>query len=213
LLVGDVGTTMTRAGIASGTTYRVVDPSAFTIALCGAVPVHVEGTGNVHMRTWLMPGLTETALATTGLSADALLAHAEAETVLRRLGYVPSDELIEITPATTTAGGFVTVHLPVTPPAGCIPFVLYVDGAGRPQLPPGRFDYLDDRGLVGGVSCATATSSWEPLFVDDGTLGAHVVARAYASSTSTPAGTLSIGGALSVDASHATWPAAIAESP
>lgn len=213
LLVGDIAATITSAGISGGTAFRSVDPSAFTVAACGSVPLHVEGTGTVTMRTWLLPGLTPSALTDTGLPADALLAHAEAETMLRRQGYVPSDELVEVTPVPTTAGGFMTMHLPTTPPLGCIPFVAYVVGAGRPQLPPGRFDYLDDRGLSGAVACATTTSAWEPLYVDDATVGARLFVRAYAAGTGTPATTVSIGSARVVDAAHATWPTAIAESP
>ena len=213
LLIGEVSTTITGAGLAGQTVLRSPDPSAFTVAACGASPIHVEGTGNVAMRTWLLPGLTPTAIEDTGLSADALLAHAEMETVLRRRGYVPSDEILEVTPSATTAGGFVTLHLPVTPPAGCIPFVAYVEGAGRPQLPPGRFDFLDERGLGGAVSCATTSASWEPLYVDDATVGARVLLRAYAAAPGGASTPLSIGSARSVDAAHATWPAAIAEGP
>ena len=209
LLVGDIGATITRAGVTGGMTFRSADPSAFTVAACGTSSIHVEGTGSVQMRTWLLPGLTPSALTDTGLSADALLAHAEVEALLRRRGYVPSDEIVELTPTTTTAGGFVSLHLPTTPPAGCIPFVVYVEGAGRPQIPPGRFDFLDDRAVVAAVSCAVTSSSWEPLFVDDGTLGARVLLRAYAS-TPSAAATLSIARSHIVDTTHSTWPTAIA---
>jgi hypothetical protein len=214
LVVGDVATTLTVAGVAGGTLYHSVDPSAFTIATCGTAPVRVEGSGEVSLRTWLLPGITEAAMTSTGLSADALLAHAEAELLLRRRGYVPVDEIVEVAPATTTAGGFVTMHLPTTPTAGCIPFVAYVEGAGRPQLPPGRFDFLDDRGLSGAVACATTTAAWEPLYVDDGTVGARVFVRAYAPGPGgTVSTTLSIASAHTVDASHARWPAAISDAP
>lgn len=214
LLVGDVTTTITSAGISSGTMFHSLDPSAFTVAACGEVPIRVEGSGAVTMHAWLFPGLLPSALATTGLPPDALLAHAEAETTLRRRGYVPVDEIVESTPAATTAGGFVTGRLPMIPPAGCVAFVAYVEGAGRAQLTPGRFDFLGDRGLGGAVSCADTARSWEPIYVDDGTVGARLFWRAYAAgSAGTTAATVSIGGAHATDATHATWPTAIAVSP
>jgi hypothetical protein len=213
LLVGDAATTITRAGVGSSM-FTSVDPSAFTVALCGPATIHVEGVGHAAMRTWLLPGLTPAALTTTALTADALLAHAEAELLLRRHGYAPVDELIEVHISATTPGGFLTLHLPTTPAAGCIPFVAYADGAGRPQLPTGTFDHLDDRALNGAISCATSTRSWEPLYVDDSIPDARVLVRAYATAASVPSTpTITIGGAHTVDAAHATWPTAIAESP
>lgn len=209
LLVGDLSTTISSAGITGGTAFRAVDPSAFTVAMCGTGSIHAAGTGNVTMQTWLLPGLTPGALTDTGLSADVLLAHAEMELVLRRRGYAPVDEIVEIAPITTTAGGFLTLTPPTMPSAGCIPFVVYIEGAGRPEITPGRFDFLDDRGLSGAVWCATTSSGWEPRYVDDATVGARVFARAYASAPSGSGTTLSIAAARSVDPAHATWPAAI----
>ncbi|MFO0681307.1 MAG: hypothetical protein U0234_04610 [Sandaracinus sp.] len=210
LAIGDGGTSLTRGGVVGATSFRAADPSALTIASCGTAPIRFEGTGNVVVRTWLLPGVVPAALTSTGAPADAVLAHAEAEIALRRLGYTPSAELVEITPTATTAGGFVTLRAPVTPSSGCIPFVVYVEGAGRPQIPPGRFDYLEDRGLVGAVSCAVTGSGWEPSFVDDSTVGARVWLRAYTSGAPETSPIPTIGSATHVDASIATWPAAIA---
>ncbi len=213
LLIGDVSATIAGAGITGGTRFRSVDPSGFTVAVCGTASIHVDGTGSVSMRAWLLPGLTPTALTDTGLSADALLAHAEAETILRRRGYAPVDEILEVTPAPTSAGGFVPAPLPTVPTAGCVPFVAYIEGAGRPQLPPGRFDFLDDRGLSGAVACAATANGWEPLYVDDATVGARMFVRAYRVAASGAPSTISIAGAHLVDAAHATLPTAIAEAP
>lgn len=211
MIVGDVATTLTGAGIVGGTTFRTPDPSVFTVASCGATTVHVEGAGSATLRTWLMPGLTPTAPSDTGLTPDALLAHAEMEVVLRRRGYAPVDEIVEVTPTATTAGGFVTVRMPVTPTAGCIPFAVYAEGAGRPQITPGRFDYLEDRGVVGAIACASSGTGWDPTFVDDATVGARVFVRAYAASTPPGTAAISIGAAHVVDAAHASWPAAISQ--
>lgn len=214
LLIGDVTTTLTAAGASGAPLLRAVDPSAFTVAACGTDPIRVEGSGAVTMRTWLMPGLTPSALASTGLSADALLAHAEAETLLRRRGYVPEGEIVETAGSATTAGGFVTATLPLVPPAGCVALALYVEGAGQPQLTPGRYDYLPDRALTGAVSCSDTTRSWEPVLVDDATVGARVFWRAYGASPTGASSTgLTIAGATMVDAAHATWPTAIATTP
>ena len=209
LVLGDVSTTIVRAGIDDGVTFRAVDPSGITIAACGPASIRVEGTGQVTYATWLFPGLTPNAVVDTGLGADALLAHAEAELVLRRRGYVPVDEIVEVTPTTTSAGGFVTLPLPITPTAGCIPFVAYVDGAGRPQLPAGRFDFLDDRGLSAAIACAPGGLAWLPTYVDDGTIGAHAFVRAYGAGAPAATPSLTIAGAHRVDAAHATWPTAL----
>ena len=212
LVTGDGATTITRAGT-GGTTFASVDPSAFTVALCGPGNVHVEGVGHASLRTWLFAGLTPAAMTSTGVSADALLAHAEAERMLRRRGYVPIDELIEVVPTVATAGGIITLHLPTTPAAGCIPFVAYIEGAGRPQLPIGRFDFLEDRALSGAVACAVTSRNWEPMYVDDTTLGARVLLRAYgAAPAGIPTGTpiVSIADAHLVDAAHASRPSEIA---
>ncbi len=210
LAIGDGGTTITRGGADGGPSFRAADPSALSVASCGTAPVRFEGTGNVVLRTWLLPVVTPSALTSTGAPADAVLAHAEAEIALRRLGYTPSDELIEVTPTPTTAGGFVTLRLPVTPRSGCIPFVVYVEGAGRPQIPPGRFDYLEDRALAGAVSCSATGTSWEPTFVDDTTVGARAWLRAYTSGVPDPAPLPTIGSATHADEASATWPTAIA---
>jgi hypothetical protein len=211
LLIGDLGALIQRAGVLSGDTFSAIDPSAFTVATCGTAPVHVEGIGGATARVWLFPGLTPSTLASTGLTADALLAHAEAETLLRRLGYEPVDEVIELGATSTGAGAFATLDAPHLPSSGCIPFVAYVVGAGRATLPFGRSDYLDDRALSATVGCASGTG-WALTLVDDGTLGATAFVRAYRAG----GGPTSISTASSitlVDGAHASWPVPITESP
>ncbi len=211
VVIGDLGALVQRAGVASGTAFEAADPSAMTVASCGAAPVHVEGIGGATTRTWLYPGLTPATLGVTGLSADALLAHAEAETLLRRLGYVPTDEVIEVLVTSTGGGGFATLDAPTMPASGCMPFVAYVVGAGNAQLPIGRADYLRDRALSTLVGCGSG-SGWSLTLVDDATLGATAFVRAYGPGAG-PSTTITAGSITTVDTAHATWPSPIAELP
>jgi hypothetical protein len=211
VVIGDVGATIRGAGIASGTQYDALDPSAFTIASCGDDPVHVDGVGGATTRVWLYPGLTASLLASTGLSADALLAHAEAEHILRALGYAPTDEVLEVPVVVTSTGAFASLDAPTLPASGCVPFVAYVVGAGRASLPTGQTDFLDDRALSAVIGCASG-DGWSLTLVDDATLGARAFVRAYGAG-SAPSTTLSVGSVTPVDLAHATWPTPIAELP
>jgi hypothetical protein len=209
LVLGDVGAIIQRAGAVGGDAFAAVDPSAFTVATCGTAPVHVEGIGGAMVRAWLYPGLTPSALASTGLSADALLAHAEAETILRRLGYEPVNEVVTM-PVTSTPGGL-SLEAPETPASGCIPFVAYVAGAGTASLPFGRSDFLVDRTLSSVVGCRTGPG-WQLTMYDDATASATAYVRAYRAGAG-PTTTNTAGSIVSVDAAHATWPTPMTEAP
>ncbi len=210
VVIGDIGAIIQRAGLSSGDSFLAVDPSAFTVATCGTAPVHVEGIGGGVVRSWLFPGLTPASLVSTSLTADALLAHAEAETMLRRLGYEPVDEVLEVPVTSGGAGGFATLDPPYSPASGCIPFVAYVAGAGRASLPFGRSDYLDDRALSAIIGCGSG-NGWSLTLVDDGTVGATAFVRAYRTGSG-PTRSLTAGLITRVDPAHASWPVSISEA-
>jgi hypothetical protein len=211
LFIGDLGAIVQRGAAPTAITFEAIDPSAFAIATCGDMPVHVEGIGGATARVWLYPGLTVSLLGGTGLSADALLAHAEAETLLRRLGYEPVDELLEV-PITSTPGGtFVSLDAPYVPASGCTPFVAYVLGAGRANLPFGQTDYPSDRALSTTVGCGSG-HGWTLGLVDDATPGATAFVRAYAAGAG-PSTSSTVSAATVVDAAHATRPTPIVEAP
>lgn len=210
VIIGDIGALIQRAGIASGDSFRAIDPSAFTVATCGTAPIHVDGIGAAVTRSWLYPGLTPATLVSTGLSADALLAHAEAEVLMRRLGYEPVDEVVEVT-ATAPGGAFASLEPPYSPPSGCVPFVAYVAGAGRSSLPFGQSDYLDDRALSAVVGCGSG-NGWSLNLVDDTTPGATALVRAYRAGGG-PSTSITAGSIARVDDAHAAWPVPITESP
>jgi hypothetical protein len=202
LFVGDVGATITGGGVVGATSFASVDPSAFTVAVCGASAVRVEGTGSASARAWLFPGLAPSSLGSSGLSADALLAHAEAEVVLRRIGYAPVDEVVSVSWTAPAALG-----APYRPSTGCTPYVAYVEGAGRAMSTFGGHDYLTDRALGAVVGCGVR--AWDLSLTDVGPPGATVTLRAYAAAP--PSTTLSAGAIRAVSAGSASWPPPLAE--
>ncbi len=123
VIIGEADAMIEEAGVVGGATFVAVDHGAFTVAMCGTALVHIEGHGGARTRAWFYPGLTPSMRVATGLSADALLAHAEAEALLRRLGYEPVDEVLEIPGTQRDAAWFATLEAPYRPATGCVPFV------------------------------------------------------------------------------------------
>lgn len=67
-----------------------------TIGTCGTARVAARGTGQARSSVWTFPGLTPRGISATGMPADAVLAHAEAETLLGRHGMRPTAQVLAI---------------------------------------------------------------------------------------------------------------------
>jgi hypothetical protein len=157
------------------------DPSLVTTGACGRGPFRVEGVGTALVRVILVPGLVEDDPLTTGLPEDVLLAHVEAEHLLRSVGYVPSDQVLRIdAPSPPVSGDF--TGLPV-PASGCVPWAVVVVGAGRTRSGTASMgqDFATQRGLGLAISCAGASTTYLSV-TDDATTGWVAWARPYAAS-------------------------------
>ena len=99
--------------------------AAATVGVCGASEVSFQGSGNVRLRFYLMPGLTESTVHTLEMDAELALAHAEAEVLLSRANWIASNEIIKQPIPSSPA--FQTFIAPGSPSSGCVPFV----AAGR----------------------------------------------------------------------------------
>ena len=134
------------------------DPSALALGLCGPGPVHVDGLGAARIRVWHLPGLVPAHARATGMPADAVLAHAEAETILRARGWEPIDEALAVALPVGSSG---SLSAPVAPSSGCVMWVAALVGAGRAGG-HAVVDYAVDRGLTMIASCDPASGSgWQ----------------------------------------------------
>lgn len=173
-VIGEPGTRIERA-MAGGATTEAADSSVLTLGACGEAPVRVEGIGRVTARVWHLPGLTPADLGATGLPVDALLAHAEAERLLARYGYVATSDLVRIEVSGATSPTMLSLP---SPPSGCVPWVVAVVGAGRSSTGV-LSDHAPDRALALAVTCATR-SGWDVMVSSPGGAGAPATAWARA---------------------------------
>lgn len=91
-----------------------------TVAVCGNdATVIAQGWGQARTRTFALPGLDQAAAEQTGLPLDALLAHLEAEHLLARSGWRPSETVW----SSEQPAGSAAV-LPPSPASGCEPWVV-----------------------------------------------------------------------------------------
>lgn len=153
------------------------DASVVALGACGRGPYRVEGVGSVVVRVILVPGLVEDDVDRTGMPEDVLLAHVEAEHLLRGVAYVPSDEVVRLD--VTSPGSFELTGLP-SPTTGCVPWAVVVVGAGRLRsLTAGMAsDWAEERGLGLAITCAGGTTSFLEV-TDDATPGYVAWARPY----------------------------------
>jgi len=192
------------------------DPSLIALGACGRGPFRVEGVGSARVRVVLVPGLVESDVERIGLPEDVLLAHAEAEWLLRGAGYVPSDELVRLDATGAAASSGELAALP-QPPSGCVPWAVVVVGAGRlrSMTASAPADHAAERGLGLAISCAGDPSTHLAL-ADDGSGGYVAWARPYTlvAVPSLPAPRLrSLERASVVAASEITLPAPVPAAP
>ena len=128
-------------------------------ALCDACgePIEVEGSGLVSARAFVLPGLTPSAAEATGVPVEALLAHAEAEHLLARAGWLGSDTVLEESVPRSALASRV-MPSPPTPDAGCVPWVVVGLGVGdaRTSWMGRQVDHDPTEGhfALGVIACA-----------------------------------------------------------
>ena len=187
-LAADGWASVTEVTGADGDRYRPGSGFPWAlVAACGDSEITVDGSGMVHSRSFTMPGLTPADVERLELPLDALLAHAEAEAFLGKLGWRAADELVVVEIA---AGATPTIDPPAAPGTGCVPWVAVGVGAGHAIV---RWDshvldedLTDGRAVVGAVSCAPdgATPRRTPIDLTDlDGDGGRLFFRAYAAVT------------------------------
>jgi hypothetical protein len=140
----------------------------------------------VKLRTYSFPGITPRIVEESGLPLEGLLAHAEAEVLLRSVGWTPVDRYVVERVAPTKARG--RASPPRSPPRGCVPWVavgIGLDGAvvthasGYSRSDPSRGMFV-----LGAISCAGSGGGppdvTEIQFDDDGGDGGTISFRPYA---------------------------------
>lgn len=173
-IIGEPATRIAGAAVGSVRT-EAADPSVLTVGACGDGSVHVDGVGRATARVWHLPGLTPADVEATGLPPDALLAHAEAERVLARYGYVATSDLVRV-PLPSGASPAIVAPLP-TPASGCVPWVVVAVGAGHASTGVVT-DHAPDRTLALAITCATR-AGWDVTSTALGGSIATAWARAY----------------------------------
>jgi len=184
-VAGDSGAVLTGY-TADGSLVAPCERDLVLAAACDGDTVRVDGAGVVRTRSFVYPGLTPDRVTSTGVPAEALLAHAEAESHLRSVGWTPTDELVV---QTVAPGG--SVHR-LSPPAsasgGCIAWVATGIGVGNANTQWAHrlvdSDPSPDLFTAGLVSCpphGSAAATTTRLEITDGASdGGTVYMRPYA---------------------------------
>ncbi|MEM9073268.1 MAG: hypothetical protein AAGE52_32485 [Myxococcota bacterium] len=184
--IGEPGSVLSGAGArdASGAfaAWTPCHPEVTTVGVCGTTDVQLGGTGLARIRVYVFPGLTERDARATTMPAEAVLAHAEAETLLSRVGWRGSEMLVEVTmPPSLTSR---PVSPPPAPTADCVPWVAVGVGVGPSQVTwLGRNVYWGttaERFLTGVITCGGSHGTrHSELLVGDANDGGSVWYRPY----------------------------------
>ena len=152
-VIAEPGALISRVG-PRGT--RPCQATSALVASCGE-PIEVEGSGLVSARAFVLPGLTPSAAEATGVPVEALLAHAEAEHLLARAGWLGSDTVLEESVPRSALASRV-MPSPPTPDAGCVPWVVVGLGVGdaRTSWMGRQVDHDPTEGhfALGVIACA-----------------------------------------------------------
>ncbi len=164
VLVARVGTT-TLGRARAGTAPEVESwrGEVVTVGACDGDGLAVTGTGAIAMRVYAMPGITPEIVRRSGMPADALLAHAEAESYLRARGWEPEDSVIERRVARGAPSRVVRSLGPgVAPVHGCTAWVAVGLGIGAANVGwgavGGEYDPGQARFMLGMLSCDASTT-------------------------------------------------------
>lgn len=225
--VADPGSAITRA-ITPGGSAQPCDANIIAPAVCDGETLRLEGSGMVSLRAFTMPGLTPPIVAATGVPAEALLAHAEAEQMLRAHAWTPIDEVVlqDVPPGSIGLGGpgsRVTASVPKPPARECTPWVAVGIGGGNAEGTwPGYVPDVDrapSRFMGAAVECVS-TPGVTLTAMDDGTPGLKIWWRAYGAAggpalpgAPTRGGPVSTGSVRVVTSRAATLPTPIPATP
>ncbi len=213
VVLGDGAAVLARAEVtidAATETFVAHDPSVLAVPICGAQRVHVEGTGSAGAHVWHFPGLTPDIVRDTALPVDVVLAHAEAEGLLRGRGLAPLDEVAVIDVPSGTGPQAITITRSVG--TGCVPFVGVVVGGGDAIGAWSPVEHLTDRALLGLAACATRTDVNPTITVPTGT--ARVYLRPYRAIGGGAPPVIGAAASLRiVDEANLVLPAALVEAP
>jgi hypothetical protein len=201
------------------------------VGSCGPDPIRIEGQGNVHIRRYLMPGLTRADAEATPSTSEVVLAHAEAEVLLGTLGYVPADELVVDDLGPVPASHYHAARPPASPDEGCVLWVGVASGVGNASVtfsgPAGTgfmpanvsMDPAQSRATFAlfacGASAGTIRGDSEASMYSVRATDAAIVYRAYAPPTATSPvtpgapGASTVARARVVDVTHATLPTTV----
>lgn len=208
-IIGENGARIDSAR-ANGVEVAASDPSVVGIGTCDGGAVAVVGLGRVTARVWHLPGLVPGDVYATSIPADVLLAHAEAEHVLARYGYVATNDVVRIE---LTGGAGLVSPLPL-PSSGCVPWVVVATGAGS-SISGTMTDRAVDRTLALAVTCATR-AGWD-VSTTPATAGGTAWARAFrppGSGASLPGDApTTVGAARIIDANDVVLPSGLPEAP
>lgn len=178
VVVGDPGAMLDRVAVGDETPRPPCGAPVAALGVCGIANVSVTGTGQARLETWSFPGLPPRDVERTGIEADLLLAHAEAETIFARRGWSPGERALITDVAAPTR-----LFDPPGPPSGCVPFVIAGRGlsAGQSQWDgaPLAYDRATDRLLLGVATCA-GRGPGQITFDDPGSNGGRLVVLPYA---------------------------------
>lgn len=136
--------------------YPVCLNDATTAGLCGTEEARFVGSGNVRVRVFEMPGLSEGDPGRTGMPSEALLAHAEAEVMLAPSGWTAGLAIVDETLAPLS--GEHTLSPPAQPGSGCVPYVAVGLGVGNARTSwLGRnvaWSNAQQRFAIAAIACA-----------------------------------------------------------
>lgn len=155
---------MLTSATAGSTIVQTCRSEVLAVATCGEAIVEITGAGTARTRAYVMPGLTSTDVRESGVPADVILAHAEAEALLARSGFIPSDQLVVVDVAPTgPSWASRAVASPPAPASGCVPWVAVGRDVGSASVTwNSRLIDNDTRsdGFVAGlVVCAPSPSA------------------------------------------------------
>lgn len=164
LVAGAPGASLTAVAAGDGPGRAPCASPFAAVGVCGEDRLRLQGVGQASVYALLYPGLTAGDPARTGLPADVLLAHAEAEHLWALSGWSPSGPALRV-PIAAGASRWA----PPTPASGCARFVIVGEGLSYGQTAwegiPYAYDRATGRLLVGSVSCADRGAP-EVLFSD-----------------------------------------------
>jgi len=158
-VVAETGSIIAEARGAGATSEPACVSYAIIAGVCSdrADTLEIAGTGAASTRAFVLPGLTPEIVLGTGLPADVVLAHLEAEAELRSRGWQASDDVVRSDVAGTGHSSTTSLTPPREPRRGCVAWVAVGDGVGGANVSWGTLGMTSgvaqSRFVTGLVSC------------------------------------------------------------